>query len=118
MKKRASIFQLVISLIIFVGITPSVFAQQKVVVVPLAGDDVNASDLAGKLIITPDFESCVFTACVDSPENVQCPIGKVMVGIDLPEYGGNEGSCNTDPTTGVDDFRIQCCDLKVSAQAD
>ena len=116
MKKMVSIFQLVLSLILLVGLTSSALAQQKVVVIPLAGNDVDASDLANKLIISPDMDSCVFTPCTDSPSFVQCPIGKVMVGIDMPEYGGNEGSCNTNSTTGPDDFRIQCCDLKVTAQ--
>ncbi len=60
-----------------------------------------------------EYYGCTWSPCVDSPSYQFCGAGRVMVGIDMPEYGGNEGSCNTNSTTGADDYRIRCCQLRV-----
>ncbi len=62
--------------------------------------------------LTISYFDCIWTACVDSPRYSFCPAGRVMVGIDMPEFGGNEGSCNTSATTGPDDYRLRCCRLR------
>ena len=59
------------------------------------------------------FANCAYTPCADAPEVALCPAGKVMIGIDIPEFGGDEGSCNP-AGVGTDDFRVQCCDLVVT----
>jgi len=117
MIKPVSIYKFTFLHILLIGFVSSVFAQNKVVVVPLGGNDVEVSDIASKLVIGPDTENCEWSLCFDAPQLIQCPVGRVMVAIDIPEFGGNEGSCN--PTdNGVDDIRILCCDLKITVQGD
>ena len=63
---------------------------------------------------TFQLTNCAYSACTDAPTAALCPAGQIMVGVDLPEFAGNEGSCNPNPTTGPDDFRIRCCDAELT----
>lgn len=61
-----------------------------------------------------NYAGCHWSPCVDAPRYIHCGQGSVMVGIDMPEFGGNEGSCNSSSITGKDDFRIRCCRVTVT----
>lgn len=78
-----------------------------------AESDEHDAQLGALENATVGFANCSYTPCVDSPELVLCPAGQVMVGIDIPEFAGDEGSCNPVPI-GTDDFRVRCCDLVVA----
>ena len=58
-----------------------------------------------------EYHDCVWSVCADTPRYLACGQGRVMIGIDMPEFGGNEGSCNTG-TVGSDDYRIRCCRVR------
>lgn len=118
MKKMISLYKFALSLILLIGLGSPLQAQNKVVVIPLGSNDVNVSDVASQLVVTSDTENCEWSLCRDAPHLIQCPAGKLMVAIDMPEFGGDEGSCNTASVNGADDFRILCCDLKITIQAD
>jgi hypothetical protein len=56
------------------------------------------------------WSSCRYTACADAPEVLNCSTNEVMVGVALPEFGGDQavGSC-----VNEDDFYIRCCTLSI-----
>lgn len=102
------------------GVEVNAQTDTKVVVIPMPADDVDTdavtTEVLNRLVLTTDYQDCVWTACVDSPRYSNCPQGTVMVGIDLPEYGGNEGGCNSNSVTGADDYRLRCCRVRVTVR--
>lgn len=119
----------IIVFVIFSTYVTQVDAQTttKVVVIPLGGDEVDIEEVAAEvedavidevkneIFLTTYYYGCVWSACVDAPSYQHCGQGYVMVGIDVPEFGGNEGSCNTNSISGPDDYRIRCCRVGVNA---
>ena len=101
-----------LSILVLMMLSWVAVAQTKVVVIPLMEDvdiDALASKVSSRLVVQRG--ACAPTACFDAPHNVSCPDGQVMVAINMPEFGGNEGSCNLDPDFGPDDFSVTCCEV-------